>query len=94
MAILSSFTDTQIPKEKSRGLLTHYLVPRCLKDLADPSLIRVADDISEQQQNLLETSNPMSCFAAAEAQADNSTCPKGQWTGDRPRMLLSATYPP
>ena len=44
-----------IQKEISRGSLNLLSSSRCLKDDADLLLIRVIDDISEQQQNLLET---------------------------------------
>ena len=82
-----------IQKEISR--CTHnLLIPRCHKDLANLLLIRVIDDISEQQQNPL-TQCPHFTAEMSEVQAGNRTCPEWQQVSDEPRArtLLSATSP-
>ena len=63
-----------IQKEISR-CSHNLLIPRCHKDLANLLLIRVIDDISEQQQNPL-TQCPHFTAEMSEVQAGNRTCPE------------------
>ena len=82
-----------IQKEISR-CSHNFLIPRCHKDLANLLLIRVIDDISEQQLNPL-TQCPHFTAEMSEVQAGNRTCPEWQQASDEPgaRTLFSATSP-